>query len=306
MKFLYPFFFIILLVACTGVKTGILATSEPNDRHATMRLSVSSDPHWGSKIGNPSARASIIRRLAQENPKIDAFILLGDITDFGGAWWQAREAFQELDAGLGGIPLITIPGNHDLWLGGLAHFRNYFRNPRGAGDDSSAPFFSLDIGVSILVFLDIPSGSETFTFAQKSWLVGVLSSAKSSGRPVIVFSHSFFYASGYRNSFSGKKWYDDKKNLAALEPLFREYGVKLVISGHNHYLELLESGGVSYAIVGAMGGRLDPVPTYVSPASLWFEQGTHGSLELEISDGRISMRFVDPLGSVLKEHSILF
>ncbi len=283
---------------------GISLTAAYGTAPEVVRLSVSSDPHWGSGRSDPAARNAIIKRIATASPRKDAFIVLGDIAHFGGRYGEAKKAAGELGAGLDGVPFMAIPGNHDAWFGGLKYFRRYLREQGTAGTGEYESFFSLRAGNALLVFLDMPWSLESFTSTQRDWLVTALETAKWEGHPVIVFSHSFFYSSGITEAIGGVKWFDNKESIGALDPVFRAYGVKLVVSGHNHYMELLESGGVTYAIVGAMGGHFDPEPTYVSPASIWFRQGVHGSLDIDIDSKEIRLRFVDPAGTILMEHPI--
>jgi len=282
----------------------VLHRAEADGSLNLLRLSVSSDPHWGSPRADPGKRSATIDSIAGAVPRKDALILLGDISDAGGAWWQPKAAARELASRLNGIPVVAIPGNHDSWFGGLRYFGQYFGNAARETGSAYSPCFSLEAGDALLVFLNLPWSSKTFTPSQRTWLGGILESAKSARKPVIVFSHSFFYSSGITEFVGGVRWFDNQENIGALEPVFREYGVKLVVSGHNHYMELLESGGVTYAVAGAMGGHHDPVPTYVSPASLWFSRDSFGYLDLDIGDGKITMRFMDSGGTELKENSI--
>ena len=95
-------------------------------------------------------------------------------------------------------------------------------------------------------------------------------------------------------------WYDHRDNLAAVAPILERHKVDLVVQGHNHYMELLKKDGVSYATIGAMGGFPDPVPSHVSPWSLWFQRGIFGWLDLEASAKGLSLSFRDQDGKALK------
>lgn len=113
----------------------------------------------------------------------------------------------------------------------------------------------------------------------------------------IVMAHGYYYASGSR--MGGWKWYDNQETIGAMAPLFEEYGVDLVFSGHIHQMELLHSSGVTYVISGAFGGHPDPEREYVSPASLWYQSGGCGFVTVSIDGEAASIEFRDPDYSTL-------
>jgi len=47
---------------------------------------------------------------------------------------------------------------------------------------------------------------------------------------------------------------DHEDTTRLISPLFEKYNVDLVISGHNHHMELLEKDGVTYVLEGVAGG----------------------------------------------------
>ncbi len=113
-----------------------------------------------------------------------------------------------------------------------------------------------------------------------------------------MVSHGFYYASG---SFDdGWQWYDNPETIDALTPLFEKYGVDLVLSGHDHQMELLQQNGVTYAICGAFGGLPDAPRTYTSPASLWYVNGAYGFVDVSISGNQCNVTFRSSDNAVLK------
>jgi hypothetical protein len=115
-------------------------------------------------------------------------------------------------------------------------------------------------------------------------------------------SHSFYYASGLEAD--GWKWYDNPETIALLTPLFEEYKVDLVFSGHDHHLELLENSGVVYAICGAFGGLPDPERTYTSPSSLWYLSGEYGFVDVSVSGNQSNLIFRNSDFEVLKTFTV--
>ena len=82
---------------------------------------------------------------------------------------------------------------------------------------------------------------ETYTEAQAEWLEEQLKDIPEEDW-TIVLSHGFYYASGIYSH--GWKWYDNRETIDAITPLFEEYKVDLVCSGHLHNTEMLEENGV--------------------------------------------------------------
>lgn len=73
----------------------------------------------------------------------------------------------------------------------------------------------------------------------------------------------------------------------------------MVVSGHNHHLELLEEGGVAYAVVGALGGKEAGPLERVSPASAWRNGTDHGYLLVEVRGESLLLEFRGCDGRVL-------
>ncbi|MGB4572896.1 MAG: metallophosphoesterase [Rectinemataceae bacterium] len=264
-----------------------------------LRLSFSSDPHWGADTSDAAARDEILASVAEHRP--DAFFMLGDTVQTGSSSTQWNSALADLEAIIPKVPLRVLMGNHDALLGGQYLYRTIFF-PKGFSSDSGSPYYySIDAGSALIVVLDLPWGTENFGNKQRSWLEKTLAAADPS-KPLIVLSHSFFYASGYDDPDMDKPWYDHRENIPAIAPLFEKYGVDLVVSGHNHYQELLEHAGVTYVVVGAMGGIPDPAPSYISPAQVWMAPpASFGRLDVDVAPGKLLLSFRDAAGGLLKE-----
>jgi len=263
-----------------------------------VRVSISSDPHWGAETSDAGARSAILRGVAQAKPRRDALFILGDNVERGMDDEPWRLEIAELAADLGGIPVRPLLGNHDGVIDGEYHFKRYFM-PSSMKTDSGSPFYySMSAGPATIIVLNLLWGAESFDGAQRAWLERTLG-ALPEGRQVVVLSHCFLYASGYVSN--GMPWYDHFGTIKEVGPILERHKVDLVVSGHNHYLELLRNNGVTYAIVGGMGGVLDPEPTHVSPASLWIRQGVFGRLDLDIDETGIAMTFRDRGGAPLRE-----
>jgi hypothetical protein len=65
--------------------------------------------------------------------------------------------------------------------------------------------------------------------------------------------------------------------------------VDLVLSGHNHEIELLSKSGITYAVIGAFGGKPEPPPTHISPESIWRTPVHYGMLDVTVDGGRLDL-----------------
>lgn len=259
-----------------------------------LRLSFSSDPHWGAETSNALARTQILESIAKYKP--DAFFMLGDTVETGNSAVQWNFALSDLEALIPQVPLRPLLGNHDALFGGQYLYRKAFW-PASFRSDSGSPYYwSINAGAATIVAVDLPWGTENFGAHQRAWLEKTLAAADPH-KPLIVLSHSYFYASGYDDPEFGSPWYDHYQNIPALVPLFEKYGVDLVISGHNHYQELLAHNGIVYAIIGSMGGIPDPEPTYRSPWSQWLAVGAFGWLDVEVLPARLVLVFRNEQGA---------
>jgi len=265
---------------------------------ALLRLSVGSDPHWGTEKTDTSARSNILASVAEHRP--DIFFILGDVVETGSSVSSWNAALADLSAIVPKVPLRPLMGNHDALFGGQHLYKKAFFPEDFSSDSGSPYYYSIETSAATLVVLNLPWGTENFNKTQRDWLESVLSIANPL-KPLIVFSHSFYFASGYDDPKLDKPWYDHYQNIPVVTPLFERYGVDLVVSGHNHYMEYLEHRGVRYAIVGAMGSKSDPAPTIVSPASKWIAVATFGHLNIDVLKHEIVLEFKDQLGKTLHE-----
>ncbi|MCE5256563.1 MAG: metallophosphoesterase [Spirochaetaceae bacterium] len=273
------------------------------DEQPLLRLSISSDAHWGVSTSNASARTEILQGIAAHNP--DAFFLLGDIVENGSQSVSWNQALGDLEALIPRVPIRPVMGNHDALLGGQYAYKKIFF-PKGFSSNSGSPYYySIDAGAAQIIVLDMLWGTEQFGKRQKDWLEKTLQAADPS-KPVIVLSHCYYYGSGYDDPTWGQPWYDHYQTIPAVVPLFEKYGVDLVVSGHNHYQEYLEHNGVHYAIIGAMGGISDPPPTYFSPASKWMAVATFGWLDLDVTRTELILSFRNEKGELIHEERIAF
>jgi predicted phosphodiesterase len=249
-------------------------------------IAIASDPHWNVDTANEERRNEIMDRIASSG--YDAFFCLGDIAEIGAIPDAYVKPVNDFAKHLGNMPLRVIRGNHDALVNTRKKFGYYF-GPEGKYE----PYFRISGNGIHCLFLNLLWGTEDWTAAQEDWLVSELETIPQN-ETVVVFSHCFYFGSGSRNEESGVNWYDIPDMIEKVTPIFKKYNVDLVVSGHNHSMEFLKDENVSYAIIGAMGGKPDDgnLTSYISPKSLWNAYGEHGWIDLQVYEDKLSVIFM--------------
>jgi hypothetical protein len=278
-----------------------LPVRNSTDGQQTLRVALSSDAHFGRAVSNAKATSDILRLSQAEYAagRLDAFFDLGDTVEMGMSMADWKLALESIHRDAPTLPFIALLGNHDALIGGTARWTAAFATGSGGTPKGSlsASSWRMDAGRVHFIALDLLWGPEGFGPAKRAWLQQQLASIPASDF-IVVLSHCFFYSSGYVDEDTSKPWYDHEAMLREVAPILSGKA-DLVVSGHNHYMEWLEADGTAWAVIGAMGGKPDPVPTYVSPKSVWFSQGRFGRLVLELRPDGLSCEFQDQIGRPL-------
>ena len=169
-------------------------------------------------------------------------------------------------------------GNHDL--GGtstatvLGSGKKYFTYV-----DGSTRFIALN-------------GNDPNSRTQRAFLQRTLRLAK---EPVkIVSVHQPLYTAGmHAPSYDARRMW---------EPLFRKYGVSLVLQGHNHDYERITTRGVTYITSGGGGAGL--YPCVRSQPGLVMCRPVNQFLEVDSSPGGIAVRAVGTKGETIDQVTV--
>ena len=220
---------------------------------------------------------ALVEEVNQEKP--DALIFTGDLS-FNGEK-TSHEAFisflEKIDKD---VQILVIPGNHDF---NIDDCRSYFDDsPHGENTVSGPEFCEMyaDYGYGDAMNRDSESYSYIYEINEKLWAVMLdtslceynegaglnnaggavwdetiewlrpyLEEAKEKGISVIGFSHHNLLVHNERfiNNYV-------MYNSEALEALYKEYGVKLHLSGHMHIQHIASKKGIDDI---AQGGFLD-------------------------------------------------
>jgi acid phosphatase type 7 len=226
----------------------------------TIRLVAFGDSGLGS-----SAQGQIAARLDADT--FDAALHTGDIAYSRGTYaefdarffpyyrnWLRRHAFW---------PSIS---NHDDMTGSATPLRQLFVLPRDGGSaaypNNAERFYSADYGPVHLVALDTQAAflSTARRQEQLAWLAADLQAAQHQPWR-IAFFHRPPYSAGTEHG-------SDLAIRQAFGPLFEQYGVQIVVSGHEHSYERsvpwrestnVSRQAVTYVVTGGAGAALHPV-----------------------------------------------
>jgi predicted phosphodiesterase len=178
-----------------------------------------------------------------------------------------------------GLRVAGVLGNHDYEVGrGRYEFRLL---------GMPGPYYTRRLGDVQLFFLD----STVPTDRQTAWLEQQLADSTSTWK-LAVLHHPPYTCGGHSgDGFVQRRWV----------PLFEEYGVQLVLSGHDHnYQRFKEHRGVRYVVHGGGGAPLYSIracPTSYPPRRV--ARSVHGFLYLVASSDAIRGYAVRPAGTVI-------
>ena len=216
---------------------------------------------------SPELMDAFFSQIAAERP--DCLILAGDLT-FNGAR-ESHEAFAAYCSQLesAGIPVLVLPGNHDLNYPQAARFHGSdiarvdsidaegFRSLYGAygydealsEDENSLSYVcSLCPGLRILmVDCNTDSQYDTVPDASFKWIEAQLRAALEAGDRVIAVSHQNLLQ--HNPSFSDGFVITNRERLLRL---FRKYRVAVNLSGHMHIQHCRQSAGLTEIITSAL------------------------------------------------------
>ncbi|MFN3411902.1 MAG: metallophosphoesterase family protein [Exilispira sp.] len=280
------------------IKTPAIDISE----NFPFSFAVSSDPHFGRDRSRNDYTKKILD-FAQKDKNNSFFAILGDFVETGYSKSDYQLVSDFLSENLTNLPLIAVMGNHDAFVGGHRFYKTIFSPFYTINTES--PYYKhyqyrLKNNNIHIINLSLLWGVEDFSLKQKRFLIKELS-LTSTEDIVIILSHSFIYASGYTEE-GGIPWFDNISAIKTLEPVFKKYDVDLVLSGHNHTMELIDKDNIYYAIIGAFGGLPDREKTFTSSGSLWYSSGKYGYAKISLYPQYFIITFLNENNEILFEN----
>lgn len=223
------------------------------DEHATGEFSTA---HRGSRFSfvvygdtrsNGRRHLKLVRRLRGEH--VDFSLMTGDMINKGSSKREWNEFFAIEREWLMGTPMFPTIGNHDRQ--GRARradsFRKFFAIPDDAGE--SKRYYAFTYGNARFLMLDSNLHGREFR-RQTEWMTRQLRNASEdvSVQHIFAVAHHPLYSIALHggNESVRQEW----------EPLFKEFGVTAVFSGHDHVYSRAEAGGIHYFVTGGGGAPL--------------------------------------------------
>jgi len=259
-----------------------LDSDKPN-----LRFAVIGD--WGSGDKEETELAKKMFELHQQKP-FEFILTVGDnIYPNGNAKYfgsKFEKPFEDLIKAK--VPFYATLGNHDVEEGRAAQINyplfnmggeNYYKLSKANG---LVDFFMLD--------------STDFDERQKNWLEKSLK--ESTAQWKMTLFHHPLYSSGLKHG-------SQEKLKLTLEPLFLQYGVKVVFSGHDHFYERMNlQNGIQYFVTGGGGklrkGGLD-LKSSMRAAS--YDVDNH-FMTVELDDTEASFKAISRKGQIVDEGMI--
>jgi predicted phosphodiesterase len=246
------------------------------------RVAVAGDTGTGG--ASERATAEQMTRQANRAGPYDALLLLGDLVYEDGNAELVEETVTQPFADLlnNGTVLVPVLGNHDYQsdeqadiMAALGHERTWYVQR---------------IGPVRIIVLDTERTDDP---KQTQWLRKTLATREEPGTWTVVATHKPAYSAGQHGS--------DENVQAQWAPLFAEYDVPLVISGHDHdYQRSKPIDGVTYLVSGA-GAKVRPTGhaefTAVSASTLHY-------LDILVHKQRILVRAIDQSGALVDTFTI--
>jgi predicted MPP superfamily phosphohydrolase len=268
---------------------------ETPDVSNNVSIAISTDTHFGSWQRNNTGTIAVLENM--KNGDFDYIFALGDLTNLGfldSEWSTFINTFSPYTSE---IPIRTILGNHDVFFGGKAHYKEYMYPDEMPIGNGSRTWYRIDIGDFHVIFLELLWGMETFSEVQETWLIEQLESIDENDLTIIM-CHSLFYSSTNKN-FGSIVVADQSDNIEGLVPIFEDNGVDMVFSGHSHTMEVLEINGVVYNIVSTFGSTRFDKNNSPSDYSIWKAEKKIGYAGLVINDTAAEVTFYDAENTVL-------
>lgn len=229
-------------------------------------------------VGEPSpvldaTVAALVR--ASADRRFDALVLLGDNVYPDGEPALLQDAVLDPFSPLlgAGVPPLAVLGNHDVQAGHGDEIARRLGMP--------GRWYARRLGPALFVGLD---STQPRCRAQREWLAATL--ARSHATWLVVALHHPPYSAGWHGA--------ERRVRRAFEPLFRHFGVDLVLAGHEHDYQRSEPlAGVTYVVSGAAAHRRPTGRARFTAAS----HAVHHFLDLRISAARLELVAVDHRGN---------
>ncbi len=237
--------------------------------------------------------------ILSHSPQTGFVVHVGDMTFLGNErerW--GREFFGPARKMMLNMVVWPVIGNHEK---NAASYFDYFSVP-----NEDEHYYSFDYGNSRFIVLAVEGyavgheyGPPTRTpmdpgSPQYEWLKKTLESSQDKTWR-FVFFHQSPFSSGLEGGYTPAR--------TILSPLFEQYGVTVVFSGHDHTHEVSVKDKVVYVVTGGGGGPVSPLQPDIrsNPYSRYFRGDWH-HCRVHVAADQVEVQAVDLKGRVF--HSV--
>ena len=234
-------------------------------------------------FGDSGSGSSVQRAVRDQMQTVPFELMLhtGDIAYGQGTLGQfERNFFGVYRDMLASAPVFPVPGNHDYETDRSAAYLQVFSLPDNGVRGQAERWYAFDWGNVHFVALD----TESLGAEQLAWLQEDL---RGNTLPwTVVLLH--------RPPFSSGRHGPDRRVREQVWPLLEEYGVQLVLSGHDHHYERFQPiGGVTHVLTG--GGGMSTRPAFPGPKTAFSEDVLH-FVYGEVRDDSMVLHAIDGVG----------
>jgi len=274
----------------------------PSPGTGTIRLLAFGDSGNGS-----AAQSAIASRIAADT--FDFAVHTGDVVYSQGTYAQFETNFFPFyRTWMRQKAIFPSIGNHDDMTGSATPYRTFFVLPRdgasAAYPNNAERFYSFDYGPAHVIVLDTESAflNTSRRAEQIAWLTADLQSSQDAPWRIAVF-HRPPYSSGIEHS-------SELAVRAAFGPLFEQYHVQVVLTGHEHGFERTvpwrestntSRQAVTYVVTAGAGATLYPIGR-----SAWtaFSRSANNYVRATVSPTDITLEAISSDGVVFDRFTL--
>jgi hypothetical protein len=180
---------------------------------------------------------------------------------------------------------IGIRGNHE---GSATFWKQYWPEPFQSG----GLYWSFDYGPMHVAMMDAYTAYNAGS-AQYNWLKADLAASTKTWKFVVIHEPGWSAGGGHANNTTVQN---------DLQPLFVQYGVSVLFSGHNHYYARASVNGVTHLTLGGGGAPLY-TPASGQPNIVTYTK-TYSFGEFTISGNTLTAKVVNNSGATIDTFTI--
>jgi 3',5'-cyclic AMP phosphodiesterase CpdA len=270
-----------------------------------FKFVVLGDSGWGDPLSE--AQGFIAQRIFLEKPAL--VVHTGDLVYPSGSYDYYQKKYFNYYAGtMCSVPFFPCPGNHDYDVPNAAPYLNLHALPSdGVPAGDRGRYYSFDWGNAHFVSIDAHLSLDRAINANGPmlrWLESDLRTTRQFWR--IVYFHYPPYATGVN--------VNDPQSLLVRQymvPIFENYGVQVVLSGHEHSYQrsmpirksnIVAAGiGTSYFTSGGGGAILYPVPDKTMVAS---KKSAYHYMTVTVEGTRMTIRSIQHDGVEIDNYTL--